>query len=473
MQSIHLSLKLTSVAQYANLYFIRLALLKPVLIERASFQWSSHASQTERVLDVTQGELTWIVGTVYLDMPLKPQVLQDLVSDVNLSAAVPQRSWRDTRYDTIQLEDESGRISLVGHKLSDQLLCTGIVVAVLGSETTSEEFNVIDIILPDTVEPFAEIGSEDTPATSISSDVEESMNESERKHSEDSRIAFVSGFDFNGLETPSPALDLLQELLTGELLNRNDQLLMSAISCLVVVGNSLQAETPALDDAMARKINKNRKYGYDSASFNPRPIGALDDFLSEVCKTINVVLLPGDQDPTNSTLPQQAINPIMLRKGSRYSSTSLKLTTNPAYLQIADRTIFCTSGQTIDNIAHYVPTPIYNDTQQEENLSSLDIAEHTLKWRHSAPTAPDTLWTYPYADQDPFVFEKYPDIYIVGNQAAFEHRFVQIIGQSDMGDPISSKCLLLSLPRFSQSGQIVLVNSRNLTCEVLNFPGYD
>lgn len=40
------------------------------------------AKHVERVLDVRQGELGWVVGTVYMDLPLKPNVLEDLARDV-------------------------------------------------------------------------------------------------------------------------------------------------------------------------------------------------------------------------------------------------------------------------------------------------------------------------------------------------------------------------------------------------------
>lgn len=36
-----------------------------------------------RVLDVVKSQLCWILGTVYMDMPLKPNVLEDLGRDVS------------------------------------------------------------------------------------------------------------------------------------------------------------------------------------------------------------------------------------------------------------------------------------------------------------------------------------------------------------------------------------------------------
>lgn len=37
----------------------------------------------DRVLDVRQGELSWVVGTIYMDMPMKPNVLDDLSKEVS------------------------------------------------------------------------------------------------------------------------------------------------------------------------------------------------------------------------------------------------------------------------------------------------------------------------------------------------------------------------------------------------------
>lgn len=40
------------------------------------------AKPVDRVLDVRQGELCWVVGTVYMEMPLKPNILDDLAKEV-------------------------------------------------------------------------------------------------------------------------------------------------------------------------------------------------------------------------------------------------------------------------------------------------------------------------------------------------------------------------------------------------------
>ena len=46
------------------------------------------------------------------------------------------------------LEDESGRIRLIGNVLEDTLLVTGVIVGVLGAETSSGDFEAIDLCFP-------------------------------------------------------------------------------------------------------------------------------------------------------------------------------------------------------------------------------------------------------------------------------------------------------------------------------------
>ena len=74
--------------QFADMYFLRLTKIKPVVERIASEAWSdtmiaeARAEQVERVLDIRQGELCWVVGTVYMDMSLKPNILEDVSKDV-------------------------------------------------------------------------------------------------------------------------------------------------------------------------------------------------------------------------------------------------------------------------------------------------------------------------------------------------------------------------------------------------------
>ncbi len=53
------------------------------------------AKRVERVLDVRQGQLCWVVGTVYMDMPLKPNILEDISKDVRAPEAHKSTHYAD------------------------------------------------------------------------------------------------------------------------------------------------------------------------------------------------------------------------------------------------------------------------------------------------------------------------------------------------------------------------------------------
>ncbi len=79
--------------QFADIYFLRLTKIKPAVEEAATAAWEGMilggetATKVDRVLDVRQGQLCWVAGTVYMDMPLKPNVLEDVSKDVSGLAA--------------------------------------------------------------------------------------------------------------------------------------------------------------------------------------------------------------------------------------------------------------------------------------------------------------------------------------------------------------------------------------------------
>lgn len=114
-----------------------------------------------RVLDVIKGKPCFVVGTVYMDMPLKPNVLEDIGRDVSSKVLCPSLSAEISSKhslpappppgkihspdDQVMLEDESGRIKLIGEMLNDVQLVTGVIVGILGVDTINGEFEVVDL----------------------------------------------------------------------------------------------------------------------------------------------------------------------------------------------------------------------------------------------------------------------------------------------------------------------------------------
>lgn len=72
------------------MYFLRLTKIKPA-VEKVAVEafgdvivGGEPPKQVDRVLDVRQGEFCWVAGTVYMDMPFKPSILDDVSKDVSL-----------------------------------------------------------------------------------------------------------------------------------------------------------------------------------------------------------------------------------------------------------------------------------------------------------------------------------------------------------------------------------------------------
>lgn len=121
------------------------------------------------------------------------------------------------------------------------------------------------------------------------------------------------------------------------------------------------------------------------------------------------------------------------------------------------RSLLVHSGQPLDDMFKYIPS---------RPSTRLDLLEATLRWRHLAPTAPDTLWCHPYFTSDPFIIQNTPDIYIVGGQPKFATRLVvEENGESGR----QKRCRVVLVPRFSETGVLVLVNLRTLKVKTVKF----
>ncbi|KAI8921375.1 DNA polymerase alpha/epsilon subunit B-domain-containing protein [Powellomyces hirtus] len=409
--------------QYAGIYFCRLNMLRPKAFAAANERWGKTEAAppaVPRVLDVKTSQVCYIVGTVYVDMPLKPCILDEVTKEHWILAPPPREKYA-TEDDEFILEDESGRVSLTGSILKKTMLVTGIIIAVLGCETASGQFEVIDICYPalkPQIPPQIEIEA-------------------------DKYVAVVSGLNV-GDESYGLDLELLIDFLTGELGTGKDQHRNAGIVRVIVAGNSV-TKPPPVDD---EKRPARNRYGAETATFNVEPIRALDTLLAELCETLPVDLLPGEFDPANFSLPQQPIHYSIFPSACKFSS--FNPVTNPCKLDIDGISLLATSGQTLDNIFRYVATD-----------NRLSMAEKTIVWGHLAPTAPDTLWCHPFKDTDPFVLSSRPHIYIVGNQPKFE--------TSLMTDTQQNQTRVVLVPSFAVSKTIVLINLRTLEASPVVF----
>ena len=165
-------------------------------------------------------------------------------------------------------------------------------------------------------------------------------------------------------------------------------------------------------------------------------------------------------------MPQQPFPRAMFGDTSRFPTFFCE--TNPTYLNIVSssesvkRSLLVNSGQPLNDMLKYLPNP---------PNTRLSLLESTLRWRHMAPTAPDTLWCHPYLSEDPFIITETPDIYIVGGQKKFGTKMVsdpQEAG-SKLKRQSSPRCRIVMVPSFSQTGILVLINLRTLDVKCVKF----
>ncbi|KAI9495528.1 DNA polymerase alpha/epsilon subunit B-domain-containing protein [Zychaea mexicana] len=402
--------------QYASLYFVRLLKLRPAVLAQAKLRWESLPDKPKyvpKVLD-TGIKRCYVVGTIYVEMQLKPNVLKDLTEETSISAPTMPRKYKGSE-DKISIEDESGRIELVGAILEKEFWVTGTVVALLGKETAAGSFEVQEVCYPG-VAPQPPIP----------------QNNDNSKY-----VALISGLNVGADPATDLKLQLLTEYLTGELGTMDIQKSSSRITRVVIAGNSIGTRQLIEED------QKTKKYGYDSTRYDAAPLNQFDELLEELCASVPVDIMAGEKDPVNCQLPQQPLHPSLFTKAKE--NATMRSVTNPYWCKMDDVTFLGTSGQNVDDIFKYA-----------DSDDPIVMAERCLFWRHIAPSAPDTLWCYPFQDNDPFILDNSPHVYFIGNQRQFE--------QSTIEGPEGQKVRVVLVPAFSETGSIVLVNLGTLEC---------
>jgi DNA polymerase delta subunit 2 len=69
--------------------------------------------------------------------------------------------------------------------------------------------------------------------------------------------------------------------------------------------------------------------------------------------------------------------------------------------------------------------------------------------------------SYPFQDDDPFVLNACPHLFFVGSQPKFDTAMIE--------GPEGQMVRLIAVPRFTDTGEIVLVDSETLETSVVKF----
>lgn len=407
--------------QYAHIYAARLMQMRPLLSERAQQKWGSGV-QIRKLCDLQTGEQCCIVGTLFKRMDLQPSILREISDEHNLLPQ-PARAKYISDTDELILEDELQRIKLEG-KIDRDKCVTGSVIAIYGAERNDGKFTVEDFCMAD-LPP-------QTPRPVLSSD---------------RFVLLASGLGFGSSHADSMlGLQLLVDMVTGQLGDQGEQSGAATISRVLLAGNLLSQSTQDKDASTKPKyLTKKTQAGSVEA------MRLLDELLLQLVASVPVDLMPGQYDPTNYTLPQQPLHRCMFPLSSVYPT--LQLASNPHQASINGVRFLGTSGQNVGDIQKY-----------SSRDSHLEILEETLRLRHLAPTAPDTLGCYPFYQKDPFILEECPHVYFSGNAPKFDSKLIK--------GPDGQEVLLVTIPEFSSTQTACLVNLRTLECEPVRFSAF-
>lgn len=204
-----------------------------------------------KILDIQPGKLCYMLGTIYLEMPAKPNVMNNLEDDYTIiNPETPDKYKSDA--DIICLEDESGRVEISGNCLNREFLVTGMIVGILGKEVSTGAFEVIDICLPGMADqdPLPTPGKKKEPThIHLHNIICIKPNLYEIDVKQPKFVALLSGLNIGSDDQLDMKTQLLSEFLSGELGSSADEMSSSNISRVILAGNSVSKAKKLKDKA--------------------------------------------------------------------------------------------------------------------------------------------------------------------------------------------------------------------------------
>ena len=485
--------------QYSHVYRARLEALRKRCVDnaKAALREEGVAEDvvvSDQIIEVSEGTLSIIVGTVVKEMDPKTRRLKvnhDTYGHLGDAStflfpdndkAGFQQSMRSlvfdsSKGDTLYLEDESGRVELapdddeedgVSSKSISPLdpngVTTGVVVAITGKICAEKGVMKVKSV---------HFAGPPKPASSAMA----------KPSADEPVLLLVSGLGC-GADAPRDAKSGASLALRREMLLEyvtDAAFSGSSVSHILVAGGGINVpkmyESEKENEAKSYGKGKSSSSATSSLAFSLRE---LDMFLSELLASgIPLDYIPGMHDPTNANWPQRPIHSCLLPNACGYSE-SFGRTTNPYEGQLSVEgessgvRVLGTDGLNIADLRRYLATRSDESGEGEsdtsEPASCIDALNQTLRYGHIAPTGPSSLPTFPAYDFDPFVLKSRPDIYFAGNCHAFETRMVD-----DNCNEVKEggKTRLICVPNFALTGEVVLVKLQSLECEVIEFSDWE
>lgn len=395
--------------QFSHIYVSRLQQLRDVVVDQVQEHTGGRVPVLAKVIDLkADGQECVLIGTLLKVLEAKPDLFDALASESGVTPIEKVLKPLATKDDELLLEDESGRVQLVGD-IDVARFVTGVVLGVRGRVPqggAGGKFHVDEVYVPSF-----------PPQHPLP----------ERQESE--YVALVSGLGI-GRNTDSQPLrnHVLVDYLAGRLGDEKEREFVAKIVRTIVVGNVLE-----VDEGEVQVPTIKRKTA-EQLALEGEPLKNADELVSTLAAVMCVDLMPGASDPSNYTLPQQSFHPCLFPRSSHFKS--FRCVTNPYEAQVGGVQLFGDAGQPLHSMLQCtLPKSDENDADGDESMATdkeeqeqeraLDYLQRCVEWRHAAPTAPDILACFPMANDDPFILETCPHVYFSGNQPRFSTRLVK------------------------------------------------
>ena len=486
--------------QYSHMCTRRLAELGPKCVQANS---SSQGELIDRIIDVKEGVVSTIVGTFLKEMPNRPLFVDptaalfddDEDSFMRMHTSVKTCTSYCSANDLLVLEDESGRVELLftketrianplgngggSNRLSVHQITSGVVAAVTGV-VASDSGGVMTVHSV----TFPKLGPHKTTPRLIVSPTSRTLRpavlDEESKKDEGGSygplVMLVSGLqttlltDHDKDSCHALRTELLIDFVAGNLPNLEHE--AANIARVIIAGNStgpypcaerlLRANRKLFSGVVDNvpDAKKSKANTPTAAEMAVRPIKELDRLLCGLVKScVAVDVIPGCEDPTNTNWPQQPLHKCLLPNSLSLhgASTLVKRAPNPYEATIGSRLFLGTDGLNVKDLAQYMR----REGEDLPPMSEMELLQSTMMFAHIAPSAPDSLASFPFLTEDPFIIKTTPHIYFCGNCESYESKLVTTAE--------GASCRLICVPSFATTCQVVLVNLETLESQCLTF----
>ncbi|GMI01237.1 hypothetical protein TrVE_jg13776 [Triparma verrucosa] len=449
--------------QYSHIYSKRLLAQGPMCLPRASKAFPQ-ATAVPRIIELKESVRSIVVGTLVKESSNRVEVQGGLSEDAAIvldnSDAMKVKAFKTMSDDKDKcvLEDDSGRLALkflekedmFGYNYKVRDLVTGVVVAIVG---------VVDELGEMEVEAIFVGGIEQGDTGDRVKEEIEGMTKAtvgDETSQQPPVVMLASGLQVGKSGGDMLPLQLLVDYISGSLCGGDAASLLGSgsganVARVLIAGGATGSTFFTSGDLDEMDVKKAAE-----------PIKVLDEYLSQICCNVEVDLMPGASDPVPLMLPQGSIHPCLLPKSGEWQS--LNCTPNPYSARVGGAKFLGTSGQPLADMRRFTSSSqavTMSDTSNDGApvaITEMEALESTLNFRHLTPTGPDSLPTYPFQDQDPFVIGKndVPHVLFAGGCEKFETKVVAGVR-------------LVCVPDFDSTKEVVLVNLENFECEVVKF----